>query len=290
MKGKALWLCMVLVLSVGSWATARITPQQFGCNFPISEQAVAERSWRQTDSLLRAHPYLQTTRVEDRMERLQPFDNEAGDFYLIMGLVLFLGMVRAVHPHYFRLVLRSFWQPGGAARGYREQLEQASFPNLLMNLFFSCVTGVWLYYLLQAFVRPAPWLPGGVLIFLLSAGILLVYLIKYLAVLFSGWAFRVEALTSQYLFSIFLINKIIAIALLPFILLLAFASPEWQEPLAISSMFVAGGLLLTRYVRSWQSFGSFFQYSKFHFITYLCASEVLPLAILLKLLDRYLLH
>lgn len=279
-----------MLLSVASWSQGRVTPQQFGFSFSISEQTLQELSWRQTDSLLRAHPYLKDAVPESRIAHVRPFDNEAKDFYLILGLVLFLGIVRAVHPHYFRLVLRSFWQPGGSARGYREQLEQASFPNLLMNLFFGCVTGVWLYYLLQTFSRPAQQLPGALLIFLLAAGILLVYFLKYLAVLFSGWAFRVEALTSQYLFSIFLINKIIAIALLPFVALLAFSNPGWQGPLGIVSLFVAGGLLLTRYVRSWRSFGSFFQYSKFHFITYLCASEILPLIILLKVLDRYLLH
>lgn len=279
-----------MLLSVASWSQGRVTPQQFGFSFSISEQTLQELSWRQTDSLLRAHPYLKDAVPESRIAHVRPFDNEAKDFYLILGLVLFLGIVRAVHPHYFRLVLRSFWQPGGSARGYREQLEQASFPNLLMNLFFGCVTGVWLYYLLQTFSRPAQQLPGALLIFLLAAGILLVYFLKYLAVLFSGWAFRVEALTSQYLFSIFLINKIIAIALLPFVALLAFSNPGWQGPLGILSLFVAGGLLLTRYVRSWRSFGSFFQYSKFHFITYLCASEILPLIILLKVLDRYLLH
>lgn len=279
-----------MLLSVASWSQGMVTPQQFGFSFSISEQTLQELSWRQTDSLLRAHPYLKDAVPESRIAHVRPFDNDAKDFYLILGLVLFLGIVRAVHPHYFRLVLRSFWQPGGSARGYREQLEQASFPNLLMNLFFGCVTGVWLYYLLQTFSRPAQQLPGALLIFLLAAGILLVYFLKYLAVLFSGWAFRVEALTSQYLFSIFLINKIIAIALLPFVALLAFSNPGWQGPLGIVSLFVAGGLLLTRYVRSWRSFGSFFQYSKFHFITYLCASEILPLIILLKVLDRYLLH
>lgn len=290
MKGKGYWLSLILMLFVAAGAQARISPQQFGYAFTIDETAANRAAWQQTDSLLRAHPYLKDLPVENSISHPRRFDNDAKDFYLIMGLVLFLGIVRGVHPHYFRLLLRSFWQPGGASRGFQEQLEQASLPNLLMNLFFGCVVGIWLYYLLQTFSRPTEGLPGTLLIFLLTAGILTVYLLKYLAVQFSGWAFRVEALTSQYLYAIFLINKIIAIALLPFVALLAFTSAAWQAPLAIVSIFIAGGLLLMRYVRSWRSFGSFFQYSKFHFITYLCASEILPLAILLKLLDRYLLH
>lgn len=290
MKGMAFWFGLMILLMAGGSSQAQVSPQQFGYSFPIDAGAVNAGARQLTDSLLQAHPYLNAAEVAYRIAPVRTFDNDARDFYLIIGLVLFLGLVRALNPHYFRLVLRSFWQPGGSVRGYQEQLEQASFPNLLMNLFFGCVVGMWLYYLLQAFSHQASSLPGVVLIFLLTAGILLVYVIKYLAVLFSGWAFRVEALTRQYLFSIFLINKIIAIVLLPFVALLAFTGAAWQVSLAIVSVFVAGGLLLTRYVRSWRSFGSFFQYSKFHFITYLCASEILPLAILLKLLDRYLLH
>jgi len=292
MNGKTLVLCCLFFLSC-FWCSARVVPQQYGYSFTTEGPAAQAAAWRLTDSLLQQHPYLRATVIENRVVHLRPYDNDAKDFYFIMGLVLFLGVVRMVHPYYFRLLFRSFWQPGGAhrnARGYKEQLQQATFPNLLMNLFFGCVGGVWLYYLLQVYAQPAGWLPGAVMIFLLAAGLLLVYGIKYLAVLFSGWAFRVEALTGQYLYSIFLVNKIIAILLLPFVVLLAFCGPAWQEPLAIVSLIVAGGLLLTRYVRSWHSFGSFFQYSKFHFITYLCASELVPLAILLKLLSRYLLH
>ena len=78
--------------------------------------------------------------------------------------------------------------------------------------------------------------------------------------------------------------------LLPFVLLIAFAAPVYAGPALVVSGVLIALLFVSRYIRSWQVFGSFFQFSKFHFFTYLCASEILPLAVLMKLLVRGLLY
>lgn len=77
---------------------------------------------------------------------------------------------------------------------------------------------------------------------------------------------------------------------MPFIVLLAFGNGAWMNSLIIFSFILIALLWLNRYIRSWQIFGSFFQYSKFHFFTYLCASELLPLAVLMKLMVQGLLY
>ena len=121
---------------------------------------------------------------------------------------------------------------------------------------------------------------------MLVVGTGIIYLAKYLAVRFSGWAFRVEGVTEHYLFNVFLINKVLGIILVPFVIILAFADHNVVQQMIVISFIVSGILLLNRYIRSWQVFGSFFQYSKFHFFMYLCASELLPLAVLMKLLVK----
>jgi hypothetical protein len=156
-----------------------------------------------------------------------------------------------------------------------------------MNIFFTMSSGAYIYYVITVF-RPQPLgnLPTGLLPLVLIAGMAFTYLGKYAVIRFSGWAFRLEGITDFYLFNVFLINKIIAIAILPFIVLLAFGDPVYTQPLTLVSFILIGVLLVNRYIRSWQVFGSFFQYSKFHFFMYLCASELLPLAVLMKLLVR----
>jgi hypothetical protein len=175
-------------------------------------------------------------------------------------------------------------------RQLKEQLQGAGLQNLLMNLFFTMAGGAYIYYVGKVLTpHHSEVIPASLLIVMLIGGMMAIYGIKYAAVRFSGWAFNVEGITEHYLFNVFLINKILSIILVPFIILLAFIGPQYAQPVVLVSLVVTGVLLINRYVRSWQVFGSFFQYSKFHFFTYLCASELLPLAVLMKLLVRGLL-
>ncbi len=219
------------------------------------------------------------------IQRLRPFHNAAGDFYLLSGLCLLLGAIRYLNPQYFALLTGAFRNPG-TGHQWRDMLKAAAMPNLCMNIFFGVVAGCYIYYLSGGAGRHLPGVRAPLILPLLIAGMLLMYVAKYAVIRFSGWAFRVEGLADQYLFNVFLVNKITGIALLPFVILIAFAGPRWLVPLGILSATMALALLSTRYLRSWSTFISFFQGSRFHFFTYLCASEILPMAVLVK----WLLH
>jgi MFS family permease len=209
------------------------------------------------------------------------------EFYLILAIVLFLGIIRLTDPKYFTDLWLAFRNPQRNFRQSRDKLYQPSFTNFLMNIFFTLTAGFYLYYVAGSYIRPtADKANPGLMLLLITVGMMAIYLIKYLVVRFSGWAFRVEGITENYIFNVFLINKVIAVVLLPFVILLAFGAPQWIEPSIIISTILLVFLFANRYVRSWTVFGSFFQYSKFQFFTYLCASELLPLAILIKLLVR----
>jgi hypothetical protein len=212
-------------------------------------------------------------------------DSQTADFYLLLLLCIILGLIRFMDTRYFLNLWRAFWNPTLSNRQLKEQLQGSGLPNLLMNVFFTFAGGSYIYYIVKFFTpHPSGVIPSSLLIIMLIAGTGFIYLSKYAAVRFSGWAFRVEVITEHYLFNVFLINKVLGITLVPFIIILAFADHEWAKQVVFISFLVSGVLLFNRYFRSWQVFGSFFQYSKFHFFMYLCASELLPLAVLVKLL------
>jgi hypothetical protein len=171
----------------------------------------------------------------------------------------------------------------GSGRQWRELLQVAAVANLGMNIFFCAVAGAYIYYITAGTTEKL--LAGSrapLIMLLLIAGMMLMYAGKYLVLRFSGWIFRVEPLANEYIFNVFLVNKIIGIVLLPFVIVIAFAGREWVQPMAIVSGVVVLGLLATRYLRSWSAFYAFFKGSRFHFFTYLCASEILPMAVLVK--------
>lgn len=235
------------------------------------------------DSLLRLSPGQQV--LYYKLERPRPFDNAAPDFYLICGLCLLLGFIRYTEPRYFALLVGAF-RNAGAGRQWQDMLRAAVWPNLGMNIFFAAVAGAYIYYLSGGADNGLLGARAPLLLPLLIAGMIGIYAAKYLILRFSGWAFRARVFADQYVFNVFLVNKIVGIVLLPFVVLIAFAGPEWREPIGIVSGVVALGVLSTRYLRSWPAFQALVKGSRFHFFTYLCASEILPMAVLVK----WLLH
>lgn len=282
-----LFFLLILVLCVGTAWAQGVDPAAYGVDY-LGDSAYVEAMDKYTiDSTFAVHPMLSSPYVIGDVQSLHLWEAQTSDFYLLLSLCLILGLIRYMDTRYFYNLWRAFWNPTLSNRQLKEQLQSAGLSNFLMNVFFAFAGGAYIYYVVKFFTAvPQGNIPPSLLIIMLIAGTGIIYIAKYAAVRFSGWAFRVEGITEHYLFNVFLINKILAITLLPFIIVLAFASREWAQQMVILSFIAAGILLLNRYIRSWKVFGSFFQYSKFHFFMYLCASELLPLAVLMKLLVK----
>lgn len=226
-----------------------------------------------------------------QIEKSYQPEDQTLSFYLILGLLGLLGMLRLMFPTYFQLLYQSFMSPMVNKRALREQIQQNVLANLAMNLFFFVSFGVFLY---AVFSYRTNWISSGQiapewLIVGTCTATALIYAVKYCVLRFVGWAFKVEQATNDYLYNVFLINKILAVVLLPFAIILAFGQGAWLNVIFLVAILLVAILLINRYTRSWSSLASFFQYSKFHFFMYFCASELLPLAILTKFLYNYFL-
>lgn len=275
-----------LFITVSIQATASVNVQSFDSSIVINEAAIEASVAQGMDSMLRNHPML-SSELKVLREYMHPYDDKTFDFYVLLALLAGFGVMRYANPRYFHYLLRAFRSPSFSTQQLKDQIGTAVLPNLLMNLFFAASAGIYLYFIFKLNMpqRYAIYSPSLIIgIFILS--LLLLYLGKHIVMLFSGWVFNVHAVVSHYMYNVFLINKIIAIALLPFTIILAFAGNTLATPAMIVSLFLIGGLLVNRYIRSWQVLGPFFQYGKFHFFAYLCASELLPMALLTKLLIR----
>jgi len=271
--------------SIGVQAT--VLPGKYGIAVFPDSAALERGTMQMADNMILRHPMMTGRQIISDIELPHSMESQTADFYLLLFLCLMLGLIRYMDTRYFLNLWRAFWNPTLSNRQLKEQLQGSGLPNLLMNIFFTFSGGAYIYYIVKFFTpHHSGVIPPSLLIIMLITGTGLIYLAKYAAVRFSGWAFRVERITEHYLFNVFLINKVLGITLIPFIIVLAFADHQWAQQVVIISFVIAGILLLNRYIRSWQVFGSFFQYSKFHFFMYLCASELLPLAVLMKLLVK----
>jgi hypothetical protein len=205
--------------------------------------------------------------------------------YLIAGVLLLLSIIRLSYRKYFADLFRAFFNPTLSQRQLKDQLSQSPFPNFLLNIFFAISLGVYLYLLLfrlQIFPQAEPWLliPGLILL------VAIIYLAKYLVLRFCGWLFGNSELADAYIFILFLINKVMGILLTPFLVILAFCKPQIANSFLYISLFFIALLVVYRYIRSYSVVRQYLSFSKLHFFLYLCAFELAPVLILIKVLQN----
>lgn len=237
------------------------------------------------ESILKEGHVFELTKSVSFVSNTHHFDDRTIQFYLILLLVTFFGIFRYFEPQYLRDLFINLRSTTNTYLTNKQKSQSVSFLSLCLNLFFTISIAVYVFYIIQRISTDYLNDRFGIyLIPMLIFCFLLIYLVKFLVIKFSGWAFKLEDVTERYLYNVFLLNKVLGILLLPFIILLAFGNKYMINLSIYISLSLILIMLLFRYLKSWQVFGAFFKYSKFHFFTYLCASELLPLAILMKLI------
>lgn len=216
---------------------------------------------------------------------IRPYRNMDWLIYLMAGVLLVLSIIRLSYRKYFSDLFRAFLNPTLSQRQLKDQLSQSPFPNLLLNIFFAIALGLYFYLVLyrqQVFPQAEPWLliPGLILM------VAVVYGFKYVMLRFCGWLFGNSELADAYIFILYLINKILGVLLVPFLVIIAFCSPEIARTFLYISLFFIVLLIIYRYIRSYSLVRQYLSFSKLHFFLYLCAFEVAPVLILTKVLQN----
>ena len=208
-------------------------------------------------------------------------------YYLITAIVFILAFLKYFNSRYFNNLFRVFFNTSLRQSQLTDQLLQSGLTSLMFNIFFILSGGMFLYLLLLHFNLIHE---KNNLHFLAIAISLLgiIYLAKYCTLKFIGWITGLTGLTDTYLFIIFLINKIIAVFLIPVIVIIAFAENKIAHVAAIISGLSIAVFLLLRFFRSYGLLQQQLKISRFHFVLYLAGIEILPLLILYKGLMVYL--
>jgi len=233
------------------------------------------------------HPYLGFNKppVYMVMKERVP-ENKDRLFYLLTGLLFFVAFIRVIFPKYFQNTFRLFFQTSFRQKQTRDQLVQQGLGSLLLNLLFFFSAAVYLTLILQYYKLAV--FPFWELLLYCCLGILLLYLGKFLFLVFAGWIFNVKEGAGTYIFIVFLINKIIGVVLLPFILVIAFSDGQLVEAAVTASLILIGLLFFYRYFISLKSFRRDLHINPFHFFLYLCGVEMVPLLVIGKAVFNYL--
>jgi len=217
------------------------------------------------------------------VNKLRVFDDLDWLVYVMAGVVLLLGIIRLSYLKYFSDLFRAFMNPTLSQRQLKDQLSQSPFPNFLLNSYFVISLALYLYLLMyrqQYITSNTAWMAIPGLIVLVTV----VYGVKYLMLRFCGWLFGSSELADAYIFILYLINKVLGILLVPFLVILAFCTPELAKAFMYISIFFIVLLVAYRYIRSYSVVKQYLSFSRLHFFLYLCAFEVAPVLIITKVL------
>ena len=208
-------------------------------------------------------------------------------FYVIAGLLLFLGIMKTLYSRYFNTLFRVFFNTSLRQNQLTDQLEQAKIPSLLFNIFFVLSAGLYLYLLVGYYgattnrdVSPWQWC--------IPAAVACCYFVKYLTLRFTGWITNYKAEAGTYIFIVFLLNKVIGILLLPFIIILLFGSASLASYAVFISIIMLSLILLLRFFRSWSLLQNRLKVTRFHFFLYIISLEILPIALIYKAVMLFL--
>jgi hypothetical protein len=207
-------------------------------------------------------------------------------FYSIITLLIFFALVKNGFGRYVDDLIKTYFRTGINQKQAKEQLLQNPLPSLLLNLFFVLSIGMFLALLLQYF-RLGLDFNFWLLYLYCILGLVSIYLVKFISLKFIGWIFQVSPSTDSYIFIVFTTNKIIGIALLPFLVILAFTYGLITEAAMSLSLMVVCGLIAYRFFLSYISIRGQIRISFFHFVLYLLAFEVIPLLLINKLLFSF---
>lgn len=207
-------------------------------------------------------------------------------FYILLSVITVLALIKIIYPKYFSNMFGLFFQTTLRSKQTRDQLLQNALASLLMNFLFIACGGIYIALVVQmkGWVSVDFWW-----LILYSAIILLIiYAIKFGFLHFIGWVFNTKEATNTYIFIVFLSNKIIAVALLPFVVILAFTGGQIAEVAFIVSLFLIIAMLLYRYLVSLGSVRADLSINPLHFFLYLCTVEILPLLLIYKAAFNYI--
>lgn len=208
-------------------------------------------------------------------------------FYTLCVVLLILAVFKTIFSGYFKNLFRVYFNTSLRQTQLADQLEQAKLPSFIMNIFFTITTGIYIWLLFNHF-HPPRLISSKLLLPFCILSVAALYFTKFCLLKFMGWVSDIPETTNNYIFAIFLVNKIIGIILVPIIILLAFLNTLWLPVITNISIMIFGLFFLSRYIKSYGAIERKFPLNPFHFIIYIVGAEIIPLLLIYKVAVDYL--
>jgi hypothetical protein len=196
-------------------------------------------------------------------------------------------LFRLFFRRYLNNLFSLFFRATMRQQQMREQALQTPLPSLLLNILFVLSSGLFACFLIRYYQFSGVkdfWLIYMYCSFFLTG----IYVSKFLILKFSGWIFNIAKASDNYIFVVFMVNKILGIGLLPFLVIIAFSNAVMVDVALAISLLMIGILFIYRFIACFGTIAAEIKLNVFHYFLYLCAFEIAPLLLIYKVVLSFL--
>lgn len=208
-------------------------------------------------------------------------------FILFFGLAGFYAWIRTYYGNMILQTVQATTNYQVTLRMFRDNsVVQKQLDNVLYLLYF--LNGAFFLYLLEMWFEKFPYGLHGAALYLFNIALLAgVFMARVVLVNVTGFLFNRVGVFREYLFNIFIFNKILGIGLLPLLPFMLYTGGRIQQ----AFFWIAGiAVLLTGMLRVARSviFSLRKDISILYMFLYLCALEMVPLMLLYQWIEDVL--
>jgi hypothetical protein len=156
-----------------------------------------------------------------------------------------------------------------------------------LNAIFVLTMSLFLYQLMEYYGVTFPFAETINSFVLIVPVLLLLYPVKSLLMQLVGWIFDDSEKITEYIFNIFLLNKVLGLSLVPIVVMAAYLSFGQQVLLYVGVVLVVV-FYVYRLFRGYFIGRATANLSRFYILLYLCTLEILPLVIVAKFISSEL--
>ncbi len=205
-------------------------------------------------------------------------------FYLLLGLLIFLVFIRINYAREFSETFLIFKPIGINQQLFRDNYGIARLGSFFISTYSSLIIGVYIFLLGFYF----HFIPSDSSMLVLAFSVAIGALLFRFAVLrVAGVLFPFKKEIRFYQYNEIQINRVTGILLLPVLFLVSFSPPLVEQFVVVLSLIIFGCLILFRYLRGFIIGADYFRRHKFHFLIYICALEISPAVILIKVVREW---
>lgn len=202
---------------------------------------------------------------------------------VLLLLVFFFGMLKKVFSKELVVIIQSFYSNRVLSQINKEDSLFNSWPFIFLYILFGLTIGMFLYLASKYYHFSGPY-TGFEWFLILSASVIVLFTLKVIILRMVGFFFGIEKMLKVYISILYLSYFNAAIVFLPIVIALSLAPHRYSEILGCAAILILAIIFAFQFIRAGANILSTYQFPKVYLFLYLCALEICPLLILIKVL------